>query len=333
MTAPLVVLVTGAGGVYGDATIRNLRRSSLPTYVIGADTEWQAAGALVADKAIVLPPVDAPTYASRLIAIVEENAVNAVFISSGTEIRTLASRRDELERKTKALFILPSPTLYKMASDKLATVEFLAAHGFDYPVTVTSKGISTIQPFINRVGFPVMAKPRFGQGSRGLIVCYSAKDLPGVIALEEEYVLQEFLGDEDHEYTVGVLATEKGDVLASIALRRWLKGGQTAAAEVVESPLITAYAEALGAQLQPRGYVNIQLRMRNDRPVAFEINARVSSSTGFRALAGVNEPELILRRYLLNENPPRPKAKMIAMVRGFSERIVEAAIWKEMVPN
>jgi carbamoyl-phosphate synthase large subunit len=101
----------------------------------------------------------------------------------------------------------------------------------------------------------------------------------------------------------------------------------------VESPLITAYAEALGAQLQPRGYVNIQLRMRNDRPVAFEINARVSSSTGFRALAGVNEPELILRRYLLNENPPRPKAKMIAMVRGFSERIVEAAIWKEMVPN
>ena len=83
-------------------------------------------------------------------------------------------------------------------------------------------------------------------------------------------MFQELIGDDDHEYTVGVVATDDGEVLGSIALRRWLSGGQTGACEVVESEAITEYAEAIARELRPRGYLNIQLRLRRERPVAFE---------------------------------------------------------------
>lgn len=328
-----VVLVTGAGGVFGDATVRNLQHSSLRTYVIGADIVWHASGVLSANKSIVLPRVDDPAYIDQLVNAVRTNRVDVVFVSSGTEIRELAPRRDELERESQAIFILPSADLYQMASDKLKTVNFLASHGFDYPATITTKGSDEVGAFTEQVGFPLIAKPRFGSGSRGLALCSSIEDVNRIVALEEEYVLQQAIGDEDHEYTVGVIATEEQNVLASITLRRWLRGGQTEAAEVVDIPSISTYAESLGAKLRPRGYVNIQLRMLKERPIAFEVNARISSSTGFRALAGVNEPELILRKYLLKENPPRPNAEPIVMVRGWSERLVDRANWKDVAPN
>jgi carbamoyl-phosphate synthase large subunit len=332
VTSPLVVLVTGAGGVYGEATVNNLRRSSLGVHILGADTRWHAPGSLCSDAPIVLPRVDDPGYVSRLIGLVRERSVNTVFVCSGTEIRALVSDRDRLERESGATFIMPSAPLYSMAADKLETVTFLASNGFAHPKTVSSQEPASWAALVDPIGFPLMAKPRFGQGSRGMTICRSMDDLTRIAVLDEEYVFQELLGDEDHEYTVGVTATESGEILASIVLRRWLFGGQTGACEVVDSPVIAEYAEAIAKAARPRGYINIQLRMRAERPVAFELNARVSSSTGFRALAGVNEPELILRRYVLKENPPRPKAALLKMVRGLVERIVDPSVWEQAVP-
>ena len=59
----------------------------------------------------------------------------------------------------------------------------------------------------------------------------------------------------------------------------------------------------------------------------------MSSSTGFRALAGFNEPELILRKYVLEQSPPRPKPSVIAMVRNWTEHVVDPSIWKAAAPR
>lgn len=322
MSVPVPVLVTGAGGVYGQATIANLRRSTLDVRIVGADTQWSAPGALLSDVPAVLPRVDDPSYAEALGALARAHGVRVVFVCSGTEIRELCERRSELERATGAFVIMPSTELWATASDKYATVTFLEREGFAFPRTSLSSEGAT---------FPLVAKPRFGHGSRGLVICHTAADLAR--ATGEEYVFQEYLGDDDHEFTVGVLATEEGEVLTSIVLRRWLSGGQTGACEVVDAPRIAAYAEAVAARLRPRGYLNVQLRLREGEPVAFEVNPRVSSSTGFRALAGVNEPELLLRRYLLGESPPRPVPRLVAMVRTLTEQVVSAESWELTRPR
>jgi carbamoyl-phosphate synthase large subunit len=326
----LHVLVTGAGGVYGEATVAGLRRASLPVRITAGDVHWHAAGALGSDDPIVLPRVSDPSYRARIVDIVRTRGIQAVFVCSGTEIRALVDHRQDLESETGALFVLPPPDLYRTASDKLETAKTLAAHGLASPITASSRDLGDL---LERVPFPLFAKPRFGQGSRGIRVCKGPEDLAEVCALEEEYVVQELLGDDDEEFTVGVVATETGAVLGSIVLRRWLAGGQTGACETVEPGPIATYAEAIAAALRPRGYLNVQMRLRDGEPVAFELNARVSSSTGFRALAGFNEPELILRHYVLRERPGRPEIRRLTMVRGLSERIVEPAIWDRARAN
>jgi len=323
----LNVLVTGAGGVYGEATVGNLRKCALPVRIVGADVTWHASGSLRSDRPVVLPLVTDPTFVDRLVEVVRAEAVRAVFVCSGTEIKHLAARRDELEERTGATFIMPAAALYTLASDKLATARWLEEHGFAHPRTYDAAS------YTSQLELPIMAKPRFGMGSRGLAICRSGADLARVRATGDDYVFQEYLGDIDHEFTVGVIATEEREVLGSIVLRRWLAGGQTGACEVVPSPLISEYAEAIARELAPRGYVNIQLRLRDGKPVCFEINARVSSSTGFRTLAGFNEPELVLRKYVLGETPPRPTPRAIAMVRGLEERIVDPETWNVARPS
>lgn len=331
--APIHVLVTGAGGVYGEATVANLRRVSLGVRIFAADTRWHAPGSLLSDEPLVLPRVDDPSYLDRLVETVTRHRVRVVFICSGTEISALVERRDELEARAKTTIIMPGASLYRMASDKLDTVEFLARHGLDHPRTILSSSSNEeLEAFIGAVGWPVIAKPRRGQGSRGVARCRSRADLEKFSASGEPYVFQEHLGDDDHEYTVGVVANEAGEVFGSIVLRRWLAGGQTQASEVVHSTLISEYAEAVARAAAPRGYINVQLRVHRGRPVCFEINARVSSSTGFRAVAGFNEPQMILQHYVLGERPPRPTPELIAMVRGLSVSVVDPAVWRRVAP-
>jgi carbamoyl-phosphate synthase large subunit len=239
----------------------------------------------------------------------------------------LVGHRDELELLTSAKFILPSPEFFDLGSDKLETARFLERNGFSFPHTCIADDKNTVSAMVNEYGFPLFAKPRKGQGSRGLFTCNSYDDITYIQSLDVEYVIQEFIGDVDNEYTIGVVATEESEVLGSIILRRWLQEGQTHACEVVKDEKITTYTEDIARALRPRGYINIQLRLRDGMPTAFEINPRVSSSTGFRGLANFNEPELILRKYLLSETPARPVPSLIAMVRTINETIVTPDNW------
>ena len=171
-------------------------------------------------------------------------------------------------------------------------------------------------------------KPRAGRGSRGIRRCYDMAQLCQAMSGAGPMIAQRLIGDEDHEYTVGVLGTENGDILGSITLRRYLKDGITSAAEVVDDTEIRRYAEQIVSVLRPRGYCNVQLRLDDRRPCAFEVNGRISSSTAFRALAGFNEPEILIRHYLLGESPEPYSPRIIRMVRALEERIVDDDRWR-----
>lgn len=329
----LTVIITGAGGTYGLGTIANLRRSNLPLRLIGVDSAWNAAGLFQTDTAVVLPPVNSPAYEEAFVDLCRRENVSAVFITSGVEIRRLAGRREELEKKSGTLLILNSEEIVALTSDKLKTAESLAAWGFSAPLTALASSSKDVENLRLQRGFPLIAKPRFGKGSHGIKMIQDIDMLSSIENESEPYVIQEFIGDADHEYTAGVVGFEDGNVLGSIVLRRWLKAGQTMACETDANSEISAYVEAIAAKIKPRGYLNIQLRLRDGSPCAFEINGRVSSSTAFRGLAGFNEPDLILRALVLKEAPERPRVRDVKMVRGLTEWIVDEVRWKELVPS
>jgi carbamoyl-phosphate synthase large subunit len=75
--------------------------------------------------------------------------------------------------------------------------------------------------------------------------------------------------------------------------------------------------EALG----PFGACNIQLRVRDGRPLVFEINARCSGTTAARALAGFNEPRMIAD-YVLQNIKATYEIREISILRYWQEMVV-----------
>ena len=68
----------------------------------------------------------------------------------------------------------------------------------------------------------------------------------------------------------------------------------------------------------------MQCRLVNGTVNVFEINPRFSGTTSLRAMAGYNEPDVLIRRHVLNELiEPHFKYRSCFILRGLSEALVE----------
>jgi carbamoyl-phosphate synthase large subunit len=66
------------------------------------------------------------------------------------------------------------------------------------------------------------------------------------------------------------------------------------------------------------------LRFVNGKVVVFEINPRYSGTSSFRAMVGYNEPDILIRKYLLNEPiEPHFDYKEGVILRGLDEVFIE----------
>jgi len=85
-------------------------------------------------------------------------------------------------------------------------------------------------------------------------------------------------------------------------------------------PEVRDPCEALAEGLDSRGPLNIQCRMHQGELVVFEINPRFSGTSLLRALAGFNEPDLLIRLHVLGEDVERGfRYRHGTVLRGLSE--------------
>ena len=83
-------------------------------------------------------------------------------------------------------------------------------------------------------------------------------------------------------------------------------------------------------KIKSTGPINIQLRLnKNGDPLIFEINPRFSGSAPMRAIAGFNEPDMILRNFVYNENLSRNHINYsLEFYRVFQEYYIDNSISK-----
>jgi carbamoyl-phosphate synthase large subunit len=82
-------------------------------------------------------------------------------------------------------------------------------------------------------------------------------------------------------------------------------------------------------KLGVRGAVNIQaMRVGNEIKV-FEINPRFSATCPMRAVAGINEPDIVLRNIFMNEEFNETKYKRLLCMRYWQEVYVEYSTYKQ----
>lgn len=331
MVKKINVLVTGSGSLYGVAIVQSLLKSKLPCRLICCDTDPMTLGCYLGDRAYLVPPVnERKAWLDKMTTICQREKIAAVFIGSSHEVPLFAEFRGRITAATGAKIFVHPWTVIKKCTDKWQTMIFLKQKGFYHPRTMQWPGDNPkLSRFLQEVSLPVVAKPRFGAGSEGVVVLKEEQEIKDFLADKKQYLLQEYLPDTDGEFTVGICVGAKGKVLSSIALKRTLRDGMTMAALSGPYEDICHYCERVAVSLGAYGPLNIQLRLKQQSPYIFEMNPRFSSSTGMRIALGVNEPELLLRSEIIGQRVTKPVVGERVVIRQFADYVFPMSKRKE----
>jgi len=320
------VIVTAAGTVVGQGIIKCLKLANVreegPEYRITAtDASPLAAGIYRAQAGFVVPYGSDPSYVDSMIGVVRKTESEAIFIGSDEELLPLAAARERIEKETGAKVIVNTPEALETCLDKWKTYIFLKER--DLP-RAESAVPEFKESFFAASRFPLVVKPREGHGSLGFQIVRDEDEAELAMAVIERYggrpLIQEYLGDEGTEFSTGVTVTGDGSaVMSSIAMRRTLKGGQTYKAFIDDFADVRKSAETVALALGATGPVNIQSRLVDGVSKIFEVNSRLSASCSMRAVAGVNEPDILFRNAVLGEEVRVEEYQSLVAMRYWNE--------------
>ncbi len=341
-----VMVTSVGGGGFGMETIKALRLSKKNYFIIGADMSDKSYGLFQADKGLVVPPAIDDRFVPEMLRICSKEKVRAVIPGSEIELTVLSKRRNEFE-KLGIYLPINSKSVIDLCLDKKKTFNYLRRKRINIPRTVAVDRKSDI----SKVDFlPAIIKPYVGTGgSRNVFIAQDEEELEFFCSYLMKYgskpLVQEYIGTSDDEYTVGILSDREGGLISAIAIKRNImaalsnrlkipslksKGAMLVVSsgisqgEVVENKAVISGCLRIAKAVNSKGPLNIQCRFVRGKVYPFEINPRISGTTHMRALAGVNEPDLLLRKYVLQERLPaeiRPKTGLV--IRGLEEMFVK----------
>lgn len=348
-------MVTGlAGGGLGEQILKALRMIKDRYIVVGGDMNPASKGLAEVEYPFVLPPASAPGYLEAVVQACRKHGVRAFFPGSELELIALSRARKTLNDLEVFLPINP-PDVLELCLDKFKTNQWLSSQGFNFPATflISKPDDLTLVP---DSALPAVLKPvTGGGGSNNLHLAQTQEEMKflGQHLLWNigPFVAQQYVGGPDSEYTVGVLTDMDGIFINSIALKRSIlsglsnrlkvknRSGKKELGEVLavssgisqgqidRFPEINTVCEAIAQKIGARGPLNIQCRQHLGQVFVFEINPRFSGTAPIRALAGFNEPDLLIRRHLLGEDiQSRFEYRIGLAVRGLTESFIEKPI-------
>jgi carbamoyl-phosphate synthase large subunit len=271
------ILISGIAGDIGFGLGRILREWKFFDRLHGIDILEEHPGSLIFDSISIAPNADSDCYLDWLIDYLKKNKIDLFVPTSETEIQQVSKNIDTLNSVCKVL--INDTHLIEKSLDKYETLQYLKNHGIEVPENGLVEG-----PF-SPSKYPVIVKPRRGQGGKGL------RKLPSISEFHESdkgYVWQEYLEPDDEEYTCAVYVPKTLDARI-LLLKRVLVGGYTGRAVVVDNFDIIEYVKKIIETMNVCGLYNIQLRLTGSGPKIFEINPRLSSTVVFRDKLGFED--------------------------------------------
>ena len=319
------IAVTGTGSLIGQGIIKSIKTSKLieRLEIIGYDYFPSTIGSFWTDKNFLLPDIlsdeiSEETWLNFLISNFNKEKIEIVFIGIDFELRLFSKYKKQIETETNARIIVSSLKSIKIANDKYLTYKFLKKNNLNFPKTKLLSQCKKAD-----FDFPLIVKSRIGYRSNNVFLVKDFKELENLkIRNKRDYIIQEYLSNNDEEYTCGTLTHSK--IYKSIILKRRLLNGNTSIAEHFfdRNQKIEHYIFNVNKLLMPYGPCNYQLRIdKNGNPKIFEINLRYSGTTYIRSLFGFNEIEFIICKELF-EVENEFKLNYGKAMRYFEEKLI-----------
>ncbi|MBG7612794.1 ATP-grasp domain-containing protein [Polaribacter sp. BAL334] len=315
MSTALNILVTGCGGDIGQSIGKILLKSQYTKNLFGIDISDKNAAQFIYPNFSVGLRFSHPEYLKNLEAFIEKNAIDIFIPMAEPELRFF-SEQNLLDNIGNAKIITASDLALQVGFDKYKTAEFLKTAGFPYPKTTLAKDIKKIS------SFPVILKSKTGSGSKDIYKINAMAEFAFYTKNHiEDYIVQEFITDQNGEFTCGLFRSKKGEI-RSIIFKRELHGGYSGYGEVVENEIITNLLHNLAIKLNLEGSINVQLRISENEPKVFEINPRFSSTVLYRYLFGFEDVIWSIEDALgLQLSDTRQNSVGRKFYKGFSEYI------------
>ncbi len=223
------------------------------------------------NRRVAVPFARDAAFADTILAICQKHDIDLIVPCVDEELLILAKKNDVPDWPR---IMVPGAEFVSLMLDKLACAESLVAAGLDAPKTLPLARAKEID-------FPLIAKPRSGRGSRGVMRLTHEEQVNAYLTLQggaaKDYIAQELA--PGLEYTVFVAADGGKIPRAVIPVLAYEKRGVTLRARTDANAAIIAYAQAFQAHFRASGCYNIQCMLTPDgRVLPFEVNPRVSTT-------------------------------------------------------
>lgn len=289
---PVNVLVTGAGAGVGQSIIKALKLSHMKTNITAADCDYRAAGLYRSDSACIIPHSSDKNYIPKIIELCQVKKIDLLCIGTDVELGVIAENKARIESETNTHVIVSDAKAVAIANDKWLTYEFLKNNQFLYPKSWTAEQI-------NQVTLPAIVKPRVGARSVDVRVATTAAELSHAVSTVKNPITQEYLADDDHEFTCGGFFSD-GKCYGVVTAQRWLRNGDTYKAKFYHDTELASLIERVGLKLNINGPCNFQLRKTAAGPKIFEINCRFSGTTGAASFLGFNVVNVLIQKLIFS---------------------------------
>jgi carbamoyl-phosphate synthase large subunit len=348
MSEPTVVVTAVGGGGNGEQIVKALRNGTRPYRIVGTDMQPYSKGLYEVDESYLVPGARDPGYLERIVEICQKHRAIALFHGSEPELKVFSQHRKVFADLGIFLPINPQHVI-DACMDKVQTSALLADLGFKVPRWTAVRSLDDLLAIDM---LPAVLKPSVGGGgSMNLFLAQTRAELETfgryLLGLFPEFIVQEYVGTPQSEFTVGVLHTMDGEYVNSIAIRRHLGAaistrirvpnisgrddlGPTLVissgfshGDIGRFPEVTKPSEKIATALGVQGAVNIQCRLVDGEIYVFEINPRFSGTTSLRSMVGYNEPDVLIGHHVFGE-PIRPgfDYREGTILRGLSETYV-----------
>ena len=255
---------------------------------------------------IPAPFVRDENYVPFIIELIQNHSIDVYIPLIDEEIEKANIVKEYIP---ELILISPTPEFSELALNKYRLMKYLSQND-----------ISTIQTWtgleINEsTKYPIFVKPIYGRGSRGIRKIFSTEEFQAYLTLEK-YALKDILVQElveGQEYTIGVITSNKNDILSISSKKVILKKGITIHAVTENNQVIEEIVYRINDRLRPCGPYNVQLFIdENNQARVFEINPRFSTTSIMSYAGGVNEIDLYLKyyNYSFKEKIIRPKTNL-----------------------
>lgn len=335
------ILLVGAGGIgHGSSILKALNLSSLNLNIVAADMSPRLIHTADAATKEIIPPVSSSSYLDEIEKLVKKYSINAMFTGSEQELDFVGKNKSSFESLGIKVFLNNQETI-GLCKNKFECFQFLSKNGMDIPKTILIETLDDVA----KIDFsPVVIKPYKNSGaSQNVFIAKDAKELSFICTYllnrGIDIIAQEYVPFDSNEYTVGVTTTlESPTPLGSVVVKKNLEGmsrlfrdgdivvsSGITQGEVCIDNFIQEKCEQIATVVGSTGPINIQLRVKDGKVLPFEINPRFSGTTSARAMAGYNEPEFFIKKYVLGyEDLTCLTVKKTGFfVKGLDERFIE----------